>query len=119
MAGGTLRNRPILVVDDDSLVIRRLVSALRTEGADVERVDCATATVLIERPGLAGVVMDSEPRSAIRLALIQRLQERNVPFLFYTAQADRTTTLACAPTLSKPSSDTELVGAVIRLTRSS
>jgi DNA-binding response OmpR family regulator len=118
VSGNTLQGCSILVVDEDSLIIRRLMSALRAQGASVQMADCATASVLIERPNLAAVVLECAPPSRERAAIVQRLQARNVPLLFYTAQTYQSEFLARdVPTMIKPCSDFDLVEAVTRLTR--
>jgi CheY-like chemotaxis protein len=87
-----LAGRSILMVGDEPTNGFELQAALEQAGATVACADWARAGILVERPFLSAVVMDSGPSSRARREVIRRLRERCVPFLIYGAEPPATIT---------------------------
>jgi CheY-like chemotaxis protein len=87
-----LAGRSILIVGDEPANNFELQTALEHAGATVASSDWARAGILVERPFLSAVVMDSGPSSRARREVIRRLRQRRVPFLIYGAEPPATNT---------------------------
>ena len=113
MQTDALRDRVVLVVDDTSSFARDLQESLEHAGATV------SCTALRDAPRAVGVwkvsiaIMDCHPPSRERRALIRRLRQDRVPFIFYSAQAPGdVTTERGAPFIEKPCPPEKMVAAV-------
>jgi hypothetical protein len=87
-----LAGRSILIMGNEPANGFELQAALEHAGATVAYADWARAEILVERPFLSAVVMDSGPSSRARRDVIRRLRERCVPFLIYGAEPPATIT---------------------------
>jgi hypothetical protein len=87
-----LAGRSILIVGDAPAVGFGVRTALERAGATVAYADWARAEILVERPFLSAVVINSGPSSRARREVIRRLRERCVPFLIYGSEPPATIT---------------------------
>ena len=117
MTTKALDGRSILVVEDEPLIALDIVDALEKAGASVLTTDTLKhALVEVERPGIAGAIVDRALKDGDTTPLCERLNERGIPFLIYSGFG-KTGRGACAraPHLEKPATEAQLVSAVVNL----
>lgn len=114
---GILSGARVLVVEDDFLIRMELEDVLSEAGATVVG-SCATlkaALALTASEGLGVAILDLQLLRESALAVAQDLNERGIPFIFYTGQVDLESIQARWPRckiLQKPASAKVLVAAV-------
>ena len=118
MKDAALCGHVILVVEDDTLIAFDLQKNLEDAGAQVAHAGVQDALELVAQRSLSAAVLDCHPVSRERRALVRRLKQRGVPFLFYSAQppADVTTERG-APFIAKPCPPEKIIAAVRYLLR--
>lgn len=81
-----LGGQVVLIVEDEPLFGRALQQGLEEAGAQLARAGLreAPACVQLIRPSTA--VLDCQPPSRERRALIRELRKQRVPFIFYSAE---------------------------------
>ena len=82
-----LKDRNILVVEDDPVIALDLQGVLEAAGATVvgPAHDLSEALSLVERSGICAAVLDYRLQVGDTLALARVLAERGIPFLFQTS----------------------------------
>jgi CheY-like chemotaxis protein len=82
-----LKDRHILVVEDDPVIAMDLQGVLETAGATVvgPAHNASEALTLVERWRISAAVLDYRLRAGDTLALARMLAERGIPFLFQTS----------------------------------
>ena len=100
-----------LVVEDEPLIAMDIASVLEACGAEVTTTTSLKhATILVERDGLSGAILDHSLGDGDSSVLRARLKERGIPFLVYSGfQIDG------EPYLSKPATPEQLLAAMERL----
>lgn len=111
MADGALWGRLILVIEDEPALTAELEAELRRADADVVVTDQARGAILAERPFLSAAVV-GEPASSARRAIVRRLRERNVPFLFHGTHPPDAITSDGAPFISNAAPTEDVVKAL-------
>jgi len=107
----------VLVVEDDPFLLMDLEALLSSAGATVVGL-CQTLTEALacaDRTDFSVAVLDYRLGSETVAPVAQRLDERGVPFVLYTAQARHATALAQwrdDPVVAKPSPPKALLSAV-------
>jgi DNA-binding NtrC family response regulator len=87
-SGGALDGARILVVEDDYIISAELGAMLTTAGAEVIG-PCQTvsqAGSLIGQSCITGAVLDFRLGRDTTLPVARQLQQRGIPFLFFTGQ---------------------------------
>ena len=117
MTTKALDGRSILIVEDEPLIALDIADALQQAGAAVLTTDTLKhALVEVERPGIAGAIVDRALKDGDTTPLCERLNERGIPFMVYSgfSQTGRGA-CALAPHLEKPATDAQLVMAMVNL----
>jgi DNA-binding response OmpR family regulator len=114
MAPGQLTGRAVLLVEDEPLIALDITTGLQHAGAIV----LAARTLdhgmrLAEHRKLSAAILDFALSGADVAALCKRLDERRIPFMFYSGRArDEFNEWPDAPVVSKPAA-TEAIVAVL------
>lgn len=111
-----LEGRSILVVEDEPLIALDITEVLESAGAVVlTTYTLEHALHAVERPGIAGAVVDLSLQGGTTSPVCERLRTRGIPFMVYSgAPADG----PCAgPHLRKPATPSQLVSAMSDLLR--
>jgi len=112
---------PILVADDDDILLDATATALRMAGYQVETAsDGLEALHLLERKRPAAIVLDLRMPRLDGYQLARRLKQRGIriPLIVMTASDDGESwahRMGAAAFLSKPFATTDLISAVQRL----
>ena len=120
-AGHSIRNKRILVVEDEPLVAMDLVATLEEEGCKVvgpaNSVD--SAKILIEQDQFDAALLDANLGGQAVDELAAALTRRNVPFAFVTGYGRQNLpeSFRSAPLIAKPFARNELVAVLTRLIR--
>jgi DNA-binding response OmpR family regulator len=110
---GTLRDQVVVVIDDASSFAPGLQESLENAGATVARLPLQDAPKALDEGKLSVAIVDCYPPSRERRALIRRLRQEQVPFLFYSAEPPSdVTTERGAPFIARPCSPAKMVAAV-------
>lgn len=117
MGNAGLQGKLILIVEDSPLIALDLQAALESAGALVVCSDCARAVVLVERPFLSAVILDCGPYSSERRAIVRRLSERGVPFMFYGVTPPAIKSGAGTLFLAKPAPPEKIVATLTLLVK--
>ena len=108
----------VLVVEDEPLLAVGLQQSLENVGAQVVRAGQHDASRIVDQGNLSVAVMDCHPASAERRALVRRLRQRRVPFLFYSVQPPGSvTTERGAQYVGKPCPPQKIIAAMRYLLR--
>jgi DNA-binding response OmpR family regulator len=103
----------VLLVEELPLTTPDLQETLECAGADVLRADLSEALELAQQRSLSAAVIDCHPTSRDRRALLRRLRQRQVPFLFYSLEPPaNVTTERGVPFIAKPCSSEKIIAAV-------
>src|SRR5678815_3900180 len=98
-----LRDRPILVVEDELLIAMDIAAALENAGAHPTMTTTVRhALILIEHDGLSGAIMDHALSDGDSTALCVRLKERGIPYLSYSGFSAVAGADPAAPHITKP-----------------
>ena len=109
----TLEGQPLLIVEDEPLIVMDMTDALSSTKAAITSTNSVKhALLLVEHDGLAGAILDHALSDGDSTALCARLTERGVPFLIYSGFDHLTGPCANAPYLAKPATAEMLVAAV-------
>lgn len=96
----------ILIIEDEPMIALDLRLALAEAGATVVGVASTVdeASELAETPGLTGAIIDLRLNGQSVRSSVQRLAERDIPFLFYSGHDDAPTARSwpTVPLLTKP-----------------
>jgi CheY-like chemotaxis protein len=115
-----LRGQCILVVEDEPLVAIELCSLLADAGAEVvgPGKDLPEISRLAHEAALSAALLDVRLGGGTVAPVARILQERGVPFAFYTGQIESDAVRRewpSAPLIVKPAPAVQLVAAVARL----
>ena len=117
----TIRNKRILVVEDEPLVAMDLAATLEEEGCEIvgPAGNGDDAMTLIEGGGFDAALLDANLGGHGVEALAAALTRRNIPFSFVTGYGRQSLPEAFrhAPLISKPFSNSELFKTLNRLFR--
>ncbi len=108
-----LGGQVVLIVEDEPLFGPALQQGLEAAGAQLARAGLheAPACVHLMRPSTA--VLDCQPASRERRALIRELRKQRVPFIFYSQEPPaHGTTERGVPFVARPCSPETMVAAV-------
>jgi CheY-like chemotaxis protein len=115
-----LSGRSILVVEDEPLIALDLRQSLESAGAYVfASTQHPHALQLAGHPDLSAAVLDYRLGQEDTSAICARLEERGVPFMFYSGYDDMRKQWPHAVRVPKPASPPELIQAVKEMLRSS
>jgi DNA-binding LytR/AlgR family response regulator len=87
---GSLSGAPVLIVEDDFLILMELERILSEAGAEIAGT-CRTvreALARIEKGGIAAAVLDMRIGSESIAPVARLLMRHGVPFVFYTGQIE-------------------------------
>jgi len=116
MGSASLAGSSILIVEDEALIALDLRHSLESAGAHVFAVtQVANALLLAHHPELSAAVLDYRIGEETSVHVCQHLQQRGVPFLFYSGHEDVRGEWPRARVLSKPASSQAIVDAVAGL----
>jgi len=111
-----LAGRSILVVEDEVLITLDLRRCLENAGAHVfAATQLAHGILLAGHSDLSGAVLDYRLGSDTATPICLRLEERGIPFVFYSAYDTTRERWPNAPRVPKPAPDADLVTAVARM----
>jgi len=118
MSKDTLGGHTILVVEDEPLIALDIVRVLRAAGANVLSAGFAESGLCAsEHPDLSAAVIDLHLGDGSGKAICNRLRERDVPFVIYTAYPPMLTKAegpnVCV--ISKPARADDIVSALVRV----
>jgi DNA-binding response OmpR family regulator len=98
-----LRDRSILVVEDELLIAMDIAAALEKAGAHTSMTTTVRhALILVEHDGLSGAILDRALSGGDSTALCARLKERGIPYVSYSGYAAVTGADPAAPHIVKP-----------------
>ena len=113
-----LRERSILVVENELLIAMDIVGALEEAGANATMTTTARhAIILAEHDGLAGAIMDHGLTEGDSTAVCERLKKRGIPYISYSGYEPVTGADPNAPYITKPVSMNMLMTAMEDLVR--
>ena len=112
-----LSGRRVLIVEDEPLIALELRTVLTDEGAQVVGPgrDLAESLALASKAGLSAALLDVRLGGETVAPLAQALNDRGVPFAFYTGQTETDLVRQqwpAAPVVAKPSPGRDLVAVV-------
>ena len=111
-----LRERSILVVENELLIAMDIVGALEEAGANATMTTTARhAIILAEHDGLAGAIMDHGLTDGDSTAVCARLKERGIPYISYSGYEPVAGADPNAPYIAKPVSMDVLMSAMEKL----
>jgi DNA-binding response OmpR family regulator len=107
-----LKGALILVVEDEPLIALDICASLEDAGAQVlKAATVAKALTAIDAHRCSAAVVDFWLGYDTGRAVVRRLKEKNIPFLYYSGRdRDDFTTGSRAPVVSKPAGGREIVG---------
>ncbi len=110
----------VLVVEDEAIIAFDLEATLNDAGAEVigPSASVEEALDLLKREAASAAVLDVRVGDRSIVPVVRRLQARNVPFLFYSGQADTDSVrreFPEAPFIAKPAPPKLIVSSVLRL----
>jgi CheY-like chemotaxis protein len=116
MHGHTLTGHAILVVEDEPLTALDLRESLEGAGAHVfAATHLGAALRLAEHPDLSAAVLDYRLGYGDTAEIGCRLEERGIPFMFYSGYNDMRELWPNILLLPKPANRHKLVEAVVRV----
>lgn len=112
-----LSDHRILVVEDEALIAFEIEEAIRDAGGVVVGpfATVGDAMRLVETEDISAAILDMQLGPNSSLPIAKRLAEKDVPFLFYTAYADKIERWIAAQIVKKPATPAALVAAVAAL----
>ena len=116
----TEQSRPlprVLLVEDQAVVLLSLVSILEEAGYDPSSAATAgEALALLDANAFDVAVLDLGPPDGNSFALATALAQREIPFCFCTgSDVEMLPPFDGVPTIDKPFTDAQLIGAVAKL----
>jgi DNA-binding LytR/AlgR family response regulator len=119
-SGTALLGAPILIVEDDTLLLMELESILQDAGAKImgRCRNVSEALKALEQNQVAAAVLDVRIGNKTIAPVARSLAKQGTPFLFYTGQVENDPALAEWTgyiVLSKPAKAAAIVDAVARL----
>lgn len=113
MQDGSLYRQVVLVVEDEPVIAQSFQEGLEHAGAEVIRAGLKEVPAFIQRRTPSAAILDSDPVSRERRAIVRRLRQLRVPYLFYgTEPRPNVTTERDAPFIAKPCPPEKIVAAV-------
>jgi DNA-binding response OmpR family regulator len=118
MNTSALRGRSVLIVEDEPLIALDIELALNDIGAQwVTTSTLAHALILVEHDGLTAAILDHSLGRETSTTLYERLNQRGIPFLIYSATPPPEADRKGGVVLTKPSSPEKLLAALEALIR--
>jgi CheY-like chemotaxis protein len=115
-----LSGRSILIVEDEPLIAIDLRQSLESAGAYVfAATQLPHALQLAEHPDVSAAVLDCRLGQQDSSAICARLEQRGIPFMFYSGYDDLHRLWPNVARLPKPATAHELIDAVKRMFGSS
>ena len=98
-----LRDRSILVVEDELLIAMDIAGALEKAGAHATMTTTVRhALILVEHDGLSGAILDHALSDGDSTNLCARLKERGIPYISYSGYSTVSGADPTAPLIVKP-----------------
>ena len=111
-----LRDRSILVVENEPLIALDIVQAFEHAGAHVTMTTTVRhALILVEHDGLSAAVMDHALSDGDSTRLCARLKERGIPYVSYSGYSPVKGAVLDAPFISTPASMDTILSAIEEL----
>lgn len=118
MSPHALEGRSILIVEDEPLIALDIESSLAAKGALITTTSAFDhALILVEHDGLSGAILDHAIGDDKSTPLYDRLNERGIPFIIYSAHSLPAEDRKGGVLLAKPATPEQLVAAVEDLLR--
>ena len=110
---GKLRGHAILIIEDEPLIALELRRIVEGTGAHVfAATQLAYALRLADHPDLSAAVLDYRLGQEDVEPLCRRLEQRGIPFIFYSGHADALKLWPEAILVSKPSTGNAILEAL-------
>src|SRR5262245_23851422 len=107
-----LKDRSILIVEDEPLISMDMAQAFQKAGAEVTTTTTLKqALILVEHDGLSLAILDHALGDGDATRLCERLRERDIPFVIYSGFSKVEGACATAPLVKKPASAQALLAA--------
>lgn len=112
-----LSKHRILVVEDEALIAFELEETIKDAGGLVAGPFATVGEALqqIDQENISAAVLDMRLGADTSLPVAQRLVEKNIPFLFYTAYSDKIEQWLAVQIVKKPAASAVLVKALAAL----
>ena len=108
-----LRDRSILVIENEPLISLDIVQAFERAGAHVTMTTTVRhALILVEHDGLSAAVMDHALSDGDSTRLCARLKERGIPYVSYSGYSPVKGAAVDAPFITKPASMDTILSAI-------
>lgn len=112
-----LSKHRILVVEDEALIAFELEETIKDAGGFVAGpfATVGEALLQIDQENISAAILDMRLGADTSLPVAQRLAEKNIPFLFYTAHSDKIEQWLAVQIVKKPATSAVLVNALATL----
>ncbi len=112
-----LSKHRILVVEDEALIAFELEETIKDAGGLVAGpfATVGEALLQIDQENISAAILDMRLGADTSLPVAQRLAEKNIPFLFYTAHSDKIEQWLAVQIVKKPATSAVLVNALATL----